>query len=40
MLKPFITTVALIAFSAGLALGAEKRVIHPKGAEPNTATAR
>ena len=35
MLKPIITTVALISLCSGLALAAEKKVIRPKGAEPN-----
>ena len=35
MLKPFITTVALISLCSGPALGAEKKVVRPKGAEPN-----
>jgi 2-iminobutanoate/2-iminopropanoate deaminase len=35
MLKRFVTTVALISLSGGLTLGAEKKVILPKGAEPN-----
>ena len=35
MLKPFIATVALIAFCGGPALAAERKVIRPKGAEPN-----
>ena len=35
MRKPLITAVALIALCAGLALGADKKIIRPKGAEPN-----
>ena len=35
MLKPFITTIALIALCSGPVLGAEKKVVRPKGAEPN-----
>jgi 2-iminobutanoate/2-iminopropanoate deaminase len=35
MMKPFVSAVALIALCAGLTLGAEKKVILPKGAEPN-----
>ena len=35
MLKLFIATVALIALCGGPALGAERKVIRPKGAEPN-----
>jgi 2-iminobutanoate/2-iminopropanoate deaminase len=35
MLKPILTTVALMSLCAGLALGAQKTVILPKGAEPN-----
>jgi 2-iminobutanoate/2-iminopropanoate deaminase len=30
-----VTTIALIAFCASLAPGADKKVIRPKGAEPN-----
>lgn len=37
MLKPLITTLALISLGAGLALGADKRTILPKGAEPSAA---
>jgi 2-iminobutanoate/2-iminopropanoate deaminase len=33
--KHFIATVALVSLCVGLALGAEKKVIRPKGAEPN-----
>ena len=32
-----ITNVALIALCAGLALGADRQVVRPKGAEPNAA---
>ena len=35
MRKPVVTTVVLILLSAGLTLGAEKKVILPKGAQPN-----
>ena len=35
MLKRFVTTVALISLSGGLTLGAERKVIRPKGAEAN-----
>lgn len=35
MLKPFVTTVVLISLCAGLTLGAQKKTILPKGAEPN-----
>ena len=35
MLQRFITTVALISLGSGLALAAEKKVVRPKGAEPN-----
>jgi 2-iminobutanoate/2-iminopropanoate deaminase len=35
MRKPLSTAVALISLCAGLALGADKKVIRPKGAEPN-----
>ena len=35
MLKPFITTVALISLCAGPTLEAQKKVILPKGAAPN-----
>jgi 2-iminobutanoate/2-iminopropanoate deaminase len=35
MRKSLITTVAVISLSAGLTLGADKKVIRPKGAEPN-----
>jgi len=35
MRKSVISAVALIALGVGLALGAEKKVIRPKGAEPN-----
>jgi 2-iminobutanoate/2-iminopropanoate deaminase len=35
MRRPLITAVALIVLSAGLVLGADKKVIRPKGAEPN-----
>jgi 2-iminobutanoate/2-iminopropanoate deaminase len=35
MLKSFIATTALISLCAGVTLAAEKKVIRPKGAEPN-----
>ena len=35
MRKSVVTTVVLILLSAGLTLGAEKKVILPKGAQPN-----
>ena len=35
MRKTVVTTVVLIILGAGLTLGAQKRVILPKGAEPN-----
>jgi 2-iminobutanoate/2-iminopropanoate deaminase len=35
MPKRFITTIALISICSGLTLGAERKVIRPKGAEPN-----
>ena len=35
MLKRLFTTVALVSMCSGLTLAAEKRVILPKGAEPN-----
>ena len=35
MRKSVVTTVVLILLGAGLTLGAEKKVILPKGAEPN-----
>jgi 2-iminobutanoate/2-iminopropanoate deaminase len=35
MLKPIVTTVVLLSLCAGLTLGAEKKMIIPKGAEPN-----
>jgi 2-iminobutanoate/2-iminopropanoate deaminase len=35
MLKPFVTTMILISLCAGLTLGAQKKTILPKGAEPN-----
>ena len=35
MLKPLITTLALVSLCSGLALAAEKKVVRPKGAEPN-----
>jgi len=35
MLKPIVTSVVLMSLCAGLTLGAEKKVILPKGAEPN-----
>ena len=35
MLKQLITTVALISVCSGLVLGAERKVILPKGAQPN-----
>src|SRR6187399_3171788 len=35
MFKPFIIAVALISLCAGLTLGAEKKIIQPKGAAPN-----
>jgi|SRR4051794_38581765 len=35
MLKPLMTTVALVLLCAGPVLGAEKKVVRPKGAEPN-----
>jgi 2-iminobutanoate/2-iminopropanoate deaminase len=35
MRKSVVTTVVLILLGAGLTLGAQKRVILPKGAEPN-----
>jgi 2-iminobutanoate/2-iminopropanoate deaminase len=35
MRKTFIATVAVISVCAGLTLGAQKRVILPKGAQPN-----
>lgn len=35
MLKPIITIVALMSLFAGPALAGEKKVILPKGAEPN-----
>ena len=35
MLKRLIGTVALIALCGGPALGADRKVIRPKGAEPN-----
>jgi len=35
MLKPIATAAILISLCAGLTLGAEKKIILPKGAEPN-----
>jgi 2-iminobutanoate/2-iminopropanoate deaminase len=35
MLKPIVTSAVLLSLCAGLALGAEKKMIIPKGAEPN-----
>jgi 2-iminobutanoate/2-iminopropanoate deaminase len=35
MLKPIVTTVVVMSLCASLALGGKKRVILPKGAEPN-----
>jgi len=35
MFKPFATTLVLISLCAGLTLGAQKKTILPKGAEPN-----
>jgi 2-iminobutanoate/2-iminopropanoate deaminase len=35
--KPVITILVFISLCAGLALGADKKVIRPKGAEPNAA---
>ncbi len=35
MLKPLVTTLALVSLCSGLALAAEKKVVRPKGAEPN-----
>jgi 2-iminobutanoate/2-iminopropanoate deaminase len=35
MFKPLIATLALLSLCGGLTLGAEKKVIRPKGAEPN-----
>ena len=35
MLKPIVTTLILVSLCAGLTLGAEKKVILPKGATPN-----
>ena len=35
MLKPLITTLALISLCAGLTPAADKQVIRPKGAEPS-----
>ena len=35
MLKPIVTSVVLMSLCAGLTLGAEEKVILPKGAEPN-----
>ena len=35
MLKPIVTSVVLMSLCVGLTLGAEKKVILPKGAEPN-----
>ena len=37
MSKPLITTLALVSLGASLALGADKRIILPKGAEPSAA---
>jgi 2-iminobutanoate/2-iminopropanoate deaminase len=35
MLKPFMTAVVLVVLSASMTLGAEKKIILPKGATPN-----
>jgi len=35
MLKPIVTSVVLVALCAGMTLGAEKKIILPKGATPN-----
>lgn len=35
MMKPIVTSVVLLSLCAGLTLGAEKKVIIPKGATPN-----
>jgi 2-iminobutanoate/2-iminopropanoate deaminase len=35
MLKPFIASIALVLLYAGLTLGAERKVIRPKGADPS-----
>ena len=37
MLNPWISTVASMALCAGLTLGADKKVIRPKGTEPSAA---
>ena len=35
MLKTVVATVVVLSLCAGLTLAAEKKVIRPKGAEPN-----
>jgi enamine deaminase RidA (YjgF/YER057c/UK114 family) len=35
MRKPIVTAAVLLSLFAGLTLGVEKKVILPKGAEPN-----